>query len=102
MIPFSDGFHRVGLDGNEVVDRSSVVKPSGLRVIDGTFTRIEQAMGIPKGRSAGATYVYSFIEEMKVNGFIAEALRVSGQHNAVVALPRRCTGFVCTEARSIS
>jgi hypothetical protein len=28
-------------------------------------------MGTPKGRSAGATYVRSFVEEMRVNGFIA-------------------------------
>jgi polar amino acid transport system substrate-binding protein len=42
-------------------------------------------MGTPKGRSAGATYVRSFVEEMKVNGFIAESLRASGQHDAVVA-----------------
>jgi polar amino acid transport system substrate-binding protein len=59
----------------------------GLRVIDGSFTRIEQAMGTPKGRSAGATYMRSFVEEMKANGFIAEALRASGQHDAVVAPP---------------
>jgi len=40
---------------------------------------------IAVGRSAGATYLRSFVEEMKINGFIAHALRASGQHDAIVA-----------------
>lgn len=46
----------------------------GLRVIDGRFTVIEQAMGTPKGRPAGHQYLQSFIETMKVRGFIDAAL----------------------------
>lgn len=53
----------------------------GLRVIDGCFTRIEQAMGVPRGRVAGAAYVCSFLEEMKSSGFIAKVLSASGQHD---------------------
>jgi polar amino acid transport system substrate-binding protein len=59
----------------------------GLRVIEGSFTKIEQAMGTAKARTAGAAYLRRFIEEMKAAGFIADALRASNQHDAVVAAP---------------
>ena len=60
-----------------------------LRVIPGRFMAIEQAMGIPKGRDAGARYLHSFAEEMKSSGFIAKALAASGQTDATVAPPER-------------
>jgi polar amino acid transport system substrate-binding protein len=59
----------------------------GLRVLDGRFMPIEQAMGIPSGREAGAHYLRRFIEEMKASGFVAEALARSGQADALVAPP---------------
>jgi polar amino acid transport system substrate-binding protein len=59
----------------------------GLRVIEGSFTKIEQAMGTARDRAAGATYLRGFIEEMKATGFIANSLRASNQHDAVVAPP---------------
>jgi len=43
------------------------------------FQEIRQAMGTPKGRSAGAKYLAAFIEEMKASGFVADALKRSGQ-----------------------
>ena len=58
-----------------------------LRVIDGRFMSIEQAMATPKGRAAGARYLRQFIEEMKASGFIARALAASGQADAAVAPP---------------
>jgi polar amino acid transport system substrate-binding protein len=60
---------------------------SGLRVIDGRFTSIEQAMGTPKGRPAAREFLQSYIEEMKRSGFVAAALERSGQHGAGVAPP---------------
>ncbi|MGE0566149.1 MAG: ABC transporter substrate-binding protein [Pseudolabrys sp.] len=51
----------------------------GLRIMDGHFMEIRQAMGVPKGRTAAATYLRTFIEEMKANGFVADALRRSKQ-----------------------
>ena len=60
---------------------------SDLRVMDERFMAIEQAMGVPKGRNAGARYLRGFIEEMKASGFVAEGLRKSGQGDAVVAPP---------------
>jgi polar amino acid transport system substrate-binding protein len=56
-----------------------------LRVMDERFMAIEQAMGVPKGRDAGARYLGRFIEEMKASGFVAAGLRRSGQDDALVA-----------------
>ena len=57
-----------------------------VRLIDEPFMEIKQSMGTKKGRLAGAAYLRGFIEEMKANGFVAEALKRSGQ-NATVAPP---------------
>ena len=58
-----------------------------LRVMDGRFQVIEQAMGTPKGRDASVRYLREFIEEMKASGFVAKALEKSGQTDAAVAPP---------------
>jgi polar amino acid transport system substrate-binding protein len=58
-----------------------------VRVIDERFMEIRQAMGTPKGRDIGARYLRSFVEEMKVNGFVADALNRSNQSDAAVAPP---------------
>ena len=59
-----------------------------VRVMDGHFMEIQQAMGTPKGRTAGAAYLRAFVEEMKASGFVAEALKRSGQ-TAAVAPPAK-------------
>ena len=56
-----------------------------MRVIDGHFMAIEQALGTPKGREAGARYLREFVEEMKASGFVATGLHRSGQGDASVA-----------------
>jgi polar amino acid transport system substrate-binding protein len=56
-----------------------------VRLIDGRFMEIRQAMGTPKGRAAGARYLRAFVEEMKASGFVADALRRSHQPDATVA-----------------
>ena len=58
-----------------------------MRIMDGRFMVIEQAMGTPKGRLAAARYLRGFIEEMKASGFVAEALKRSNQPDAAVAPP---------------
>ncbi len=58
-----------------------------VRVIPGRFMVIEQAMGTPKGRTAGVRYLRTFVEEMKSSGFVANALKNSGQADAAVAPP---------------
>ena len=57
-----------------------------MRVMDGAFQEIQQAMGTPKGRVEAAKYLRGFVEEMKASGFVAEALKRSGQ-SAKVAPP---------------
>jgi len=58
----------------------------GFRVLPGRFMTIEQAMGTPKGRGeAGARYLRAFVEDIKASGFVAEAIKASGQADATVA-----------------
>jgi len=58
------------------------------RVMKGAFEQIGQAMATQKDKPAGAAYVRAFIEEMKANGFVADALKRSGQ-TAPVAPPEK-------------
>jgi polar amino acid transport system substrate-binding protein len=58
---------------------------ANVRVLDGRFMVIQQAMGTPRGRDAGARYLRLFIEEMRASGFVAEALVRSNQPDAAVA-----------------
>ncbi len=58
---------------------------SGLRVMDGRFQVIRQAMAVPKGRTAAAAFVRSFVEDVKASGFVKAALDRSGQTAAAVA-----------------
>ncbi len=58
-----------------------------LRVMDGRFMVIEQAMGVPKGRETGAAYLRALIEALKASGFVAAGLERSGQSDAMVAPP---------------
>ena len=53
--------------------------------MEGRFMLIEQAMGTPNGRPAGARYLRDFVEEMKASGFVAAGLERSGQREATVA-----------------
>jgi len=61
-------------------------KHSGMRIMQDRFMDIRQAMGTPKGRLAGVGYLKSFIEDVKASGFVADALKRSGQ-SASVAPP---------------
>jgi polar amino acid transport system substrate-binding protein len=60
---------------------------SGLRLLDGRFMVIEQAMGTPKGRAAGAAFVAAFLSTMVESGFIARLLAANHVKGAVVARP---------------
>ena len=63
----------------------------GVRLLPGRFMVIEQAMGVPKGRTQAQAWLSGFIEEMKASGFVAEALRRHGIEGAAVA-PARAGG----------
>jgi polar amino acid transport system substrate-binding protein len=58
-----------------------------LKVMDGHFQDIRQAMATPLGRDAGLAYLKSFIEEMKASGFVKAALERAGQPSDIVAPP---------------
>jgi polar amino acid transport system substrate-binding protein len=59
-----------------------------VRIMAGRFMEIQQAMGAPKGRLAGAAYLRAFVEDVKASGFVAEAITRAGQ-TASVAPPAR-------------
>ena len=60
-----------------------------LRLLEGRFMVINQAMGTPKGREVGANYLREFIEEMKASGFVARALERHRIEGAAVAPPAK-------------
>ena len=62
-------------------------KLPGSRVLEGRFMAIQQAVGIPKGRSAGAKYLRGFIEDVKASGLVAQAIERSGIRGVSVAPP---------------
>ncbi|MCJ9714020.1 hypothetical protein LWS69_33720, partial [Bordetella hinzii] len=60
----------------------------GLRMLEGHFMLIRQAMGLPKSRGQAAhAYLASFVEQMKATGFVAAALQRHGIEGAAVAGP---------------
>ncbi|WP_322404925.1 ABC transporter substrate-binding protein [Massilia luteola] len=61
-------------------------RSSGLRLLDGRFMVIQQAMGTPKSRGEqAAAFLAQFVEEMKASGFVADALVRHGIEGASVA-----------------
>ena len=60
---------------------------SNVRVMDGRFQEIKEAMGTPLGRDLGLRYLRSFVEEMKASGFVKKALERANQPDAVIAPP---------------
>ncbi|MEO5669054.1 MAG: ABC transporter substrate-binding protein [Ramlibacter sp.] len=69
--------------------QADAMRIPGLRLLDGRFMVINQAMGLPRGREAGAKYVEAFVEEMKASGFVAQALARHRIEGAAVAPPGR-------------
>lgn len=61
-------------------------RAGGLRLLPGRFMVIRQAMGCARSRGAEAAgFLSSFVEEMKANGFVREALARHGIQGASVA-----------------
>ncbi len=85
-------FAKDGLDVAAGVKQPMAIYANGhpeVRLLDGRFMEIRQAVGVAKGRDAGAAYLRAFVEEMKASGFVADALKRSNQPDAVVAPPGR-------------
>ena len=49
-------------------------KLPGSRVLEGQFTAVQQAIGTPKNRAAGAKYLREFVEDAKASGLVAAAI----------------------------
>jgi polar amino acid transport system substrate-binding protein len=89
-----DLFRKEGLEAAAGVKQPLVQYASNhpdVRVMDGRFMEIKQAMGTPRvrlhGREAVPSYLHAFVEEMKASGFVAQALARSNQPDATVAPP---------------
>jgi len=57
---------------------------AGLRVLKDSFTAIQQAVAVPRGRTSAAAYIQDFVERQLENGFVREALLQSGQADVSV------------------
>jgi len=60
----------------------------GSRILDGRFTTVQQAMGVPVKCQAGAAYLRQFVEEAKASGLVARLIakhRVRGLSAAPAA-----------------
>jgi polar amino acid transport system substrate-binding protein len=54
---------------------ADALRHGGLRLLDGRFMVIRQAMGVPKGRGReAAVFLARFVEHMKASGFVSAAL----------------------------
>jgi ABC-type amino acid transport substrate-binding protein len=84
-----DVFMAQGLDvaaGVRPQLESDAQRFAGLRLLPGRFMVIQQAMGLPKGRSPqAAQYLSAFVEEMKGSGFVQAAMQRHGIRGASVA-----------------
>jgi polar amino acid transport system substrate-binding protein len=84
-------FRQQGLEPGAGIRQSVgdfVVRNRGFRVIDERFMQIRQALGTSRTRGPGTVrFLAAAIEELKASGFIGDALRRSGQDEAIVAPP---------------
>ena len=57
----------------------------GLRLLEGRFAAMGQAIGVPKGSTAAAEYLRVFVEDVKASGLVARAIAASGAEGVTVA-----------------
>src|SRR5205085_3021029 len=76
------------------VDAFAANRPNGLafaarlpgsRVLDDRFTTQQQALALPKGRSAGRDYASEFAEQAKASGLVQQSLTRNGVRGVGVA-----------------
>lgn len=66
---------------------TDVQKLPGARLLEGQFTAVQQAIGTPKNREAGAKYLREFVEEVKASGLVAQAIDRNAVQGVSVAPP---------------
>lgn len=64
---------------------ADAAKLPGSRILDGRFTAVQQAIGTPKGRDAGAKYLVEFVEDIKATGLVARTIEKNGVRGLTVA-----------------
>lgn len=57
----------------------------GARILEGRFTAIQQAIGTPRARAAGAAFLRAFVEEAKRTGLVRELIERHGVRGVSVA-----------------
>ncbi len=50
-------------------------KLPGSHIVEGRFTAVQQAAGVPKGRPNAAKFLSTFIEDVKASGLVAKAIK---------------------------
>ncbi|HET7340617.1 MAG TPA: ABC transporter substrate-binding protein, partial [Methylomirabilota bacterium] len=68
---------------------SDVQKLPGARILDGQFAAVQQAIGTPKAREAGAAFLRAFVEDVKASGLVAQLIARNGAQGVSVAPPAR-------------
>ena len=66
---------------------SDVQRLPGARILDGQFSAVQQAIGIRRGRPAGAAFLREFVEESKSNGLIARFIEQHGVVGRLTVAP---------------
>ena len=57
----------------------------GSRILEGNFTTVQQAAGVPKGRAAAFRYLREYIEDIKASGLVAKTIEKNNVRGLTVA-----------------
>jgi polar amino acid transport system substrate-binding protein len=63
----------------------AAARQPGARLLEGSFTTVQQAVGTPKGRTAAAQYLREFVEDVKKSGLAAKIIDKNGIRGVSVA-----------------
>src|SRR2546425_12857119 len=64
---------------------TDVQRLPGARILDGQFAAVQQAIGTPRAREAGAKFLRGFVEDVKASGLVAQAISRNGVQGVSVA-----------------
>jgi len=64
---------------------ADIARLPGARILEGRFTAIQQAIGTPKARAAGAAYLREFVADIKAAGLVAGLIARHGVKGISVA-----------------
>jgi polar amino acid transport system substrate-binding protein len=64
---------------------ADVQKVDGARILEGQFASVQQSIGTARPNTAGATFIYEFVENAKKSGLIASLIEKHGVQGLSVA-----------------